>query len=203
MLFRSTRGPLAIPGTYTVHVALAGDTVTGTVVVRKDPHSAGSDQDVRAQATLALELRGDLNRTVDMINRIEWVKKQLADVRAVLQDSSTDTGNVPVKDLLDAAKGVEDSAVAVERALYDVNLTGAREDSFRAPMRLYGRLAALLSDVAENSADFPPTTQQQEVHDVLHARLDDAARAFQSWVDGTLAAFRARIRAVNLPDVVP
>jgi photosystem II stability/assembly factor-like uncharacterized protein len=199
----STRGPLAVPGTYTVRVTLARDTVTGTVVVRKDPHSAGSEQDVRAQATLALELRADLNRTVDMINRIEWVKKQLTDVRAVLQDSSTDTGNVPVKDLLDAAKGVEDSAVAVERALYDVNLTGAREDSFRAPMRLYGRLAALLSDVAENSADFPPTTQQQEVHDVLHARLDDAARAFQSWVDGTLAAFRARIRAANLPDVVP
>jgi len=138
-----------------------------------------------------------------MINRIEWVKKQLADVRGVLRDSSTVKDAGAVKDLLAAAKAVDDSAVAVAAMLFDVNLTGAREDSFRAPMRLYGRLAALLSDVAESSADFPPTTQQRAVHDVLHARLDGAERAFRAWVDGVLATFRARVRALNLPDVVP
>jgi photosystem II stability/assembly factor-like uncharacterized protein len=199
----STRGPLAAPGTYTVRVAVQGDTATGSVEVRKDPHSAGTEQDTDAQLALALELRADLNRTVDMINRIEWVKKQLADVRGVLRDSSTVKDAGVAKGLLDAANAVEDSGVAVAAALFDVNLTGAREDSFRAPMRLYGRLAALLSDVAESSADFPPTTQQRAVHDVLHARLDDAERAFQAWVGGSLATFRTRIRALNLPDVVP
>jgi photosystem II stability/assembly factor-like uncharacterized protein len=84
-----------------------------------------------------------------------------------------------------------------------VNLTGAREDSFRAPMRLYGRLATLLSDVAENGADFPPTTQQLSVHDVLHARLDAAARAFETWVTTDLARFRRQVRDADLPDIVP
>jgi hypothetical protein len=70
-------------------------------------------------------------------------------------------------------------------------------------MRLYGRLATLLSDVAENGADFPPTTQQLSVHDVLHARLDAAARAFETWVTTDLARFRRQVRDADLPDIVP
>ncbi|MDH4043446.1 MAG: glycosyl hydrolase [Gemmatimonadota bacterium] len=199
----STRGGLAPPGVYTIVVAVGADSATTSVEVRKDPYSTGTEADIRQQVELALELRADLDRTVDMINRIEWIKKQLADMRGILDDKSTVKDADVAAALRDSARAVEDRAIEVAGALFDVNLTGAREDSFRAPMRLYGRLAALLSDVAENGADFPPTTQQLSVHDVLHARLDDAARAFEAWVTTDLARFRQRVRDADLPDIVP
>jgi photosystem II stability/assembly factor-like uncharacterized protein len=199
----STRGVLAPPGRYTIELRVDDQTTSRTLEVRKDPHSAGSAADIAAQVALALELREDLNRVVGVINRLEWIKRQLADIRAVLRDPATVTDPPAIRGLVSVVDTVVAGAVALEGHLFDVNLTGAREDSFRAPMRLYGRLAALLSDVAENSADFAPTTQQQTVHDVLHQRMEQAAAAFDAWMHGDLARLRARMREVQLPDIVP
>jgi photosystem II stability/assembly factor-like uncharacterized protein len=199
----STRGPLAPPGAYTIHVQVGAVAAASTVTVLKDPNSAGTPDDIRAQVTLALELRDDLTTTVDAVNRMEWVKKQLVDLRGLLRDSSTATGPATADSLSAAAAQIERSLLGIEGELYDVNLTGAREDAFRAPMRLLGRLSALLSDVAESSADFPPTDQQRAVHDVLHGRLADAIRTFDTWLATELVAFRALVRAASLPDVVP
>jgi photosystem II stability/assembly factor-like uncharacterized protein len=199
----STRGPLAPPGTYTVHVTVGEATGSRPLEVRKDPHSAGTTRDILEQVTLALELRDDLTRTVDMINRLEWIRAQLRTIAAVLQDRSTVKDEGEAATLTAAARSAERSAIALAGPLFDVNLTGAREDSFRGPMQLYGRFAALLSDVAENGADFPPTAQQQDVHDLLHGRLDQASRAFEEWITGELLRFRTRVRDAGLPDVVP
>ena len=199
----STRGPLAAPGRYAVHITV-GDAVDSTTIeVRKDPHSAGSEADIRAQVTLALELRNDLSRTVDLINRSEWIRLQLRTIQGILRDRSTAEDPAAAQALAEAVLSAEQAAIAAAGALFDVNLTGAREDSFRAPMQLYGRLAALLSDVAENGADFTPTTQQRAVHEVLHRRLDHAAQAFDTWLTGDLTRLRAQLRDASLPDVVP
>ena len=40
---------LAPPGTYTVKLIAAGRTLTAPLVVRKDPNTAGSEADIRAQ----------------------------------------------------------------------------------------------------------------------------------------------------------
>jgi len=90
----------------------------------------------------------------------------------------------------------------VEGVLFDVHLTGAREDAFRSPMQLYGRLAALQSDVSENSADFAPTSQQIAVNQLFVQRIADAAARFQDFMDKQLPAFSAALRAAKLKDVV-
>ncbi len=105
-----------------------------------------------------------------MINRIEWLRKQLLDLETMFAD---DDG---VKTILEAAGELGDTAVTVEGRLFDVNMTGAREDAFRGPMKLYGRLSALGSDISAWGADFPPTEQQIEVHGVLLQRLANSSR---------------------------
>ena len=70
-------------------------------------------------------------------------------------------------------------AIDVEGRLFDIKLTGAREDAFRNAMRLYGRLSALGADVGAFSADYRPPDQQGEVHDVLVERLIDIRQRFQ------------------------
>ena len=87
-------------------------------------------------------------------------------------------GDGSASDIVTEARRAEELAVEVEGAFFDVQLTGAREDAFRAPMRLYGRLSALATDVGASSSDFAPTTQQVAVHRVLTERLQAAtARA--------------------------
>ncbi|MBT3479075.1 MAG: hypothetical protein HOA15_02260, partial [Candidatus Marinimicrobia bacterium] len=58
-------------------------------------------------------------------------------------------------------------------------LTGAREDAFRNPNKIYGRLAALGSDLTRYGADFRPTNQQVEVYKILSDRLNKQQAAFK------------------------
>ena len=66
---------------------------------------------------------------------------------------------------------MEEQAQGISARLYDIHLTGAREDAFRSPMKLYGRLSALASDITANGVDFRPTNQQGEVYGVLKGRM--------------------------------
>jgi len=86
--------------------------------------------------------------------------------------------------------------------LFDVHLTGAREDAFRNPTQLYERLAALQSDVAENSSDFAPTSQQAAVHDLFRQRIADASARFADFMAKDLPAFSAELRGASLKDVI-
>ena len=92
--------------------------------------------------------------------------------------------------------------IAVEGALFDVNLTGGREDAFRNPIQLYGRLSALMSDALENGADFAPTSQQRDVNEIYKQRLGDAVGRFGQLLGQDVAQFRRQLRGARLPDVL-
>ncbi|HYX82692.1 MAG TPA: hypothetical protein VE714_09895 [Gemmatimonadales bacterium] len=204
----SLRGPLVLPGTYTVRLtvpladttALAA-TATQTVTVLKDPNTRGTDADVQAQAKLARTIRAEQDSVARLINRLEWVRKQVRDLATQLRDSTllADTG---AKRLAALADSIDRRIIRVEGTLFDVNLTGAREDAFRNPMQLYGRLAALQSDVAESGADFAPTAQQRAVHDVLAQRLADATQRFTDLMTKDVPRFAAALRTTPLRDVI-
>ncbi len=91
--------------------------------------------------------------------------------------------------LVTAAKDLEDKALKVESAMFDMKLTGAREDQFRNPVKLWGRLGALNREITEDSADFAPTAQQQEVMKVFSDRLQQIEADFDHLVGTDIAQF--------------
>ena len=190
------RGPLAVPGIYTVRLRLGDREFTQPLTILKDPHSSGTEADIRAQVAMSLEMRDELNEIVDMINEIEWLRYQLDGLQERYKSDTTATAVVAASDTL------EQKAIAVEGNLYDVNLTGAREDAFRAPMKLWGRISALASDVGANGSDFTPTTQQVEVHAVLRQRLDEARELFRVLFNVDAPAFQQVLRDLGLPDII-
>jgi len=190
------RGPLAAPGTYTVRLQIGATQLTQPLAVLKDPSTKGSAEDVRAQVALSLDLRNRLDETVGMIDNLEWTRKQLLDLVDRYRQDTTKT------EILNAARQLEQKAIGVEGGLYDVNLTGAREDAFRAPMRLYGKFSSLATDVGANGADFAPTTQQGDVYRFLESQLDDIKRRFRELQSADLPAFRELLRRLGLPDIV-
>jgi hypothetical protein len=198
----SQAGPLVEPGTYTVKIQVGSTELSQPLTVRKDPNTAGTDQDVHQQVAFGLELRTEMDSVVGLINRIEWLRKQLVDLVTQLEDSSTVKDDSMAKALAKGAHELEQKLVAVEGTLFDVHLTGGREDSFRNPMQLYGRLSALLSDALENGADFAPTSQQQEVNELYKQRLGEAAGRFGQLLQQEVAQFRQKLRGARLPDML-
>ena len=77
---------------------------------------------------------------------------------------------------------------SVEKNLFQMKLTGAHQDAFRAPQMLYGQLCVLDGDVSD-SADFAATTQSVEVYEILKKRLADNQTRLTALLEADLAAF--------------
>jgi photosystem II stability/assembly factor-like uncharacterized protein len=202
----SLRGPLVPPGSYNVRLSVgdsaAAVTRTQALTVLKDPNTAGTDSDVQAQTRLALAIRAEQDSVARMINRLEWVRKQLLELGGQLRGDSALASEAGAKRLAGLADSLDRRGAAVEGVLFDVHLTGAREDAFRNPMQLYGRLAALQSDVAESGADFAPTAQQVAVHEAFQRRLVEASLRFADFMEKAVPAFAAELRKAPLKDVI-
>jgi photosystem II stability/assembly factor-like uncharacterized protein len=184
-------GPKAIPGTYTVRLTV-GDTVqTQSLEVLKDPHSDGTVSDIREQVTLSLRLQEEFDRLVEAIEKIEWVRKQTDDLTHSVQGTPAESAIRAQVDLMD------EGIVSVENRFVDVELAGGREDSFRNPMRLYGRYLEIMHEL-DGSSDYPPTAQQREVADLLRDRLAQATEALGQFLQNDLARLREVVRQQNL-----
>ena len=122
--------------------------------VLKDPNTIGTLTDINDQFQFLFTLRNTINETVDLINKIE-------NIRFDLQNNERSS-----------------RSKKLESNLFDTKLTGAREDAFRNPNKIYGRLAALGSDLTRFGSDFKPTDQQVEVYNVLSNRLIEQKKDF-------------------------
>jgi len=158
-------GPKVVPGNYKAILNVDGKELTQSFTVLKDPNTAGTIKDIKAQFKFLMTLRETINENVALINKVE-------DLRFSLQN------DYETRDEEKAARDMDARLYEIESHLFDVKLTGAREDAFRNPTKIYGRLSALGSDLTRYGADFKPTNQQVEVYQVLSDRLKKQQAAF-------------------------
>jgi photosystem II stability/assembly factor-like uncharacterized protein len=195
-LMRGQFGPRVVPDTYTVKLRVGNREYSRELQVLKDPSTAGSLEEIRAQVTFSLALRDAMNQAVTLINEIESIRKELEDLAI----------NLPSKSDQRKALTLLKQAESISGILYDIQLTGAREDAFRSPMKLYGRLSALASDITGNGADFGPTDAQQQVFELYDKRLLDANQRFTLLLEVELVKFKSRLKQTELkmlPDGIP
>ncbi len=173
---------LAPPGSYTVRMSVAGQTQTQPLVILKDPHSLGTEQDIAAQTALMQKIRADMERAATMYNELESARRQLTRYKATLAaagSAATDRDDGDAAGAGDVA-GAVDSLVSqmmgVEGLLQDLRLSGRGQDAVRWPVQIGGQLDYLASQLGDS--DFGPTAQQQQVFEELHARLEAAASRF-------------------------
>lgn len=202
--------PLAAPGTYTVRLTTGGKTLTQPLNVLKDPGSSGTDADMHAQLRLLLEIREEVSEVADMINHLEWTRKALADLRAMVESDprrlteTSSNGNGPgggtqaaaprAATVISALAALEERTIAVENALEDVTLTGRTEDSFRAPMGLYGKLGNLAGEVS-GGGDLRPTDSAVAVHKELQQQLARVRRELATLREKEIPAFNDVLKA--------
>ena len=171
-------GPRVAPGKYTAKLLTDSGEQTQEFEILKDPNTKNTQADVEAQVTFSLQLRDALNQAVSVINDLELVRKQAQDQQNSLVDSQKKTDKTRIAELL----AFEQDATKLSAQLYDINLTGAREDAFRNPVQIYERLLSLASDIGTNGSDFKPTNQQREVFALLNERLQKAQNDYDTTI---------------------
>ena len=192
-----TAGPLSVlvpPGTYTVSLVGAGERHTGTLEVRKDPNSEGSEADVLAQTTMMLEIRGNMNTAAKAINDAESIRRQIAAWKAVVGDDDA------IKAVIAAADAIDGHLLAIESTLFNTTATGRGQDQLRTPGQIVEKLSHLADVVAY--ADFKPTDSQREVHAKLGQDLSAAAEQLNGVVARELANFNVTLRERQLGWIV-
>ena len=159
-------GPKAVPGQYRAVLKVDEKEFIQSFTLLKDPNTVGTMKDIKAQFQFLITLRETINENVDLINKIENLRHSLQNDYNTRDEEKT-------------ARDMDALLYEIESHLFDTKLTGAREDAFRNPNKIYGRLAALGSDLTRFGADFKPTNQQVEVFDVLSNRLETQQAAFR------------------------
>jgi photosystem II stability/assembly factor-like uncharacterized protein len=196
------RGPLLAPGTYIVKLSVDGQEMSEKVTVLKDPNTAASEADVRASAALALEIHRDTNVAVDMINQIEWTRRQVEDLRKMA------TGDAAAREATKLTDEIDGKLRGIEDQLLQPTLAEADLKSFRGDMKLYLKLLWLQAEVmtgggdVAGNADFAPTGPQREVYALLKDRLEAIQREFTEMYEKTLPAYDQRLTVSGLPRFV-
>ncbi|NJL26831.1 MAG: hypothetical protein HC897_02590 [Thermoanaerobaculia bacterium] len=196
-------GPLVVPGTYTVKLEFEGKEHTTTVEVLKDPNSAGTPEDVAASAQLSYAIYKDIDETARMINQLEWTRRQLDELKKMLEAQKAD------KSLLSARDELETKVRSVEDQLLQPSLAEEDQKSFRGPLKLYLKLVWLQAEVGtgradvSGGADFAPTQAEKEVYALLHGQLEQARADFRTLYDATIPAFNEAMRSQGLLRLIP
>jgi hypothetical protein len=185
---------LVAPGTYTVTLEVGEEQHTRQLEVLKDPNTEGSEADIRAQTSMLLELRDDMNAAAEMINSIEWIRRQLYDLKAVLADQGGHD------DVMTAGEQLDAQLIGIEADLVQLTLTGTGQDYVRWPAKLVGKLEMLALGMAVG--DFPPTDQGREVQQQLEEQLRSSQGEMRELLRTTVAEFNATLRERNLSQLV-
>jgi photosystem II stability/assembly factor-like uncharacterized protein len=185
---------LAPPGTYTVSLEVGETKHTQELQVIKDPNSEGTEEDIRAQTEMLLELREDMNAAAELINTIEWIRRQIYDLKDVVN------GMEGIEDIVSSADELDGTLIALEEKLFQLKLTGTGQDRVRWPTKLAGKIAYLAGVVAV--ADFPPTDEHREVQQVLEEQLRQGQQELDELLQNVIPAFNQSLEERQLPRVV-
>lgn len=184
------RGPLALPGEYTVRVSTGSITQTQPLTVRMDPRLKGvTERDLAEQFALSMQIRDKVSAADTAVIRIRQMRSKIADriARAKAQDVTT-AGNATAAKLL-----------AIEEDLYQTrNRSG--QDPLNFPIKLNNRIAALGSSVGSGEAR--PTAAAYVVFKELSADLDVVLKRLGSVVATDVKAFDVITARNKLPPVM-
>jgi hypothetical protein len=129
-----------------------------------------------------------------MINQIEWIRKQIYDLQALLQN------NEQAEPLVAASKELDEKLMAVEDNFYDLRLAWAGNDTLRWPDKLHTKLAKLAGFIEQT--DHPPTSQQVEVHEMFKQQLSTHERGLAELLDKDIPEFNALLKEKSLSTII-
>jgi photosystem II stability/assembly factor-like uncharacterized protein len=188
----NTSGPRAVPGVYQVKLSVDGKTLTESFEVRKDPRITTTQAEFQKQFDLLVKIRDKFSETSEAITSIRDVRRQADDYAKRVG------GQANMKELVDAAKALNDKLTAIEVELYQTK-NQSSQDPLNYPIKLNNKLAALGGSVA--GADSQPTDQHYAVFEDLNARINAQLEKLRQVMATDVPAFNRLAREKDVPAV--
>jgi hypothetical protein len=193
-----TAGPLALPGTYTARLTVNGATLTSKpLVILEDPEIKTTTADLAAATAAQRRVRDDMNAAVDMINRIEVMRKQILDQRKA---------NAEKPDVDRSLADLDQKMMKVELLLLSRSDMNGDDKYYVEPYKIYMNLIWLngvvgngAGDVA-GGADYRPTDAALAWLGDIEKDLTTSKSAYKSLVDTDLASFNTAM-AGKIPTI--
>ena len=213
------RGPMVAPGEYKVRLTVDGASLTAPLTILKDPRMAGSDADIQASTKLELRIRDDISTTSDMVNQIEWLRKQLGVVEQMLKSKNKDAtehegehpaaqAGKPADDLLQSIKdmggklqGLEYRLITPADSLSDDKYYSDAYKIYLNLIWLNGEVGTGAGDVA-GGADFRPTDADQQIFESIDQQLKAVKADYSAVLEKDLPAFNHSLADRGITPIV-
>jgi len=190
-----TRGPLAVPGTYTVRLRGDGIDLSQPLVVKPDPRSTVTQADLEAQLATALQVRDAFSRLTGIVTRLQDLRTQLQARAAAVKAQPGTADLVKAIDAgvakIDGLEGRMHNPTA--EVTYDIL-------AMRGGTKLYSRLSPLVGFASWG--DGPPTQGVREVFAEQKKELDAFEAEARAIVANDVAAINALAAKLGLPFVI-
>ncbi len=113
----------------------------------KSPKTPATEAELEASLKLQLRIRDDITTTSDMVNRLEWMRKQLDDIRKMVR---TQPGNA---ELLRTVQAMDSRMQAVEFKLISRSDANSDDKYYVEPYKIYLNLIWLNGEVGTGAGD--------------------------------------------------
>lgn len=187
------RGPVIVPGDYTVKLTVGGQTYTQIAKVKKDPRINSSLEDLKRQLELSLQLRDKVTQVNDAVVKIREVRRQIDDFVAKVKDQKEAAKVVASGTAL--SKGLTE----VENELYQTK-NQSSQDPLNYPIKLNNKIAAVMGVV--QMSDTAPTKQASETFEDLATKANAQLKRLDALLKGDLPTFNRLAKEAEIPAVI-
>jgi hypothetical protein len=174
-------GPLVAPGKYTVQLTVAGKTATQEMEVLKSPKTPAEEAELQALVKMQLQIRDDINETSDMVNHLEWMRKQDDDIAKMLRVQG---GNA---DLLKSVQAFDQKMQTVEYRFISREDADSDDKYYSQSYKVYLKLIWLNGEVGTGAGD---------VAGGANFGLTETSQAMLKDIEKDLSAARVEYRAL-------
>ena len=189
--------PMAAPGKYQARFTVDGQALTQPFEVIKDPAVSASLDDLAMSTTTQIRIRDNINRTSEMVNKMEVWRKQIEDQLKA---------NASKADVVKALTALNKQILDVELKLVSRSEMLSDDKYFPEAYKVYMNLIWLSGGVGmgasdeAGSIDYRPTDTQMQVLEAIEKDLAAAKTGFDALVSTTLPAFNKQM-AGKVPEI--
>lgn len=188
----TTRGPVAMPGTYQVRLTAGDISMTQPFEIKKDPRISTTQEDFQKQFDLLIKIRDKVSAAHDAVNQIHALHKEIkATVRKAKAINKEERIEAEAKNLIQKLMAVRDELIQVKIKFGNDVLT--------YKIKLNNKIATLARVIA--SADTAPTDQSYEVFNKLSTELNVQLDKFKEVIAKDIPAFNRLIQEEEIPAI--
>lgn len=194
----TTRGPMAVPGSYQVTLSVGEWEATAPFELLADPRTTVPLADLQEQFDFLIRIRDRVSEANEAVELIRKMRGQLDEVRDRIRNTPEGVEADAADSVSAMARSITDELQAVEEAIYQTR-NRSRQDPLNFPIRLNNKIAALTGVVGNGSAR--PTEQAYGVFEELSAQLQVQLDRLAAIVAERIPAFNALVAGLDLPAV--